>query len=89
MIARFGAAGAHIRVDGKGIGRAFGLGFLRCALILAPKGRGDFCLPRYRRGGRGRGLGLLRYGVSKVGFVSMGFLFLPYRGGGPLGPEGQ
>ena len=40
MIARFGAAGAHIRVGGKGIGRAFGLGFLRCALILAPKGRG-------------------------------------------------
>ena len=40
MIAHFGAAGAHIRLGGDGIGRAFGLGFLRCALILAPKGRG-------------------------------------------------
>ena len=89
MIARFGAAGAHIRWGGDGIGRAFGARVPTMRPDPCPKRAGDFCLPRYRRGGRGRGLGLLRYGVSKVGFGSMGFLFLPYRGGGPLGPEGQ
>ena len=89
MIAHFGAAGAHIRVGGEEIGCAFADRLPTMRPDPCPKRAGDFCLPRYRRGGRGRGLGLLRYGVSKVGFVSMGFLFLPYRGGGPLGPEGQ
>ena len=77
MIAHFGAAGAHIRVGGEGIGCAFADRFPTMRSDHCPKRAGDFCLPRYRRGGRGRGLGLLRYGVSKLGFVSMGFLFLP------------
>ena len=89
MIAHFGAAGAHIRVGWEKIGMSIVTGLTTMRSDPCPKRAGDFCLPRYRRGGRGRGLGLLRYGVSKVGFVSMGFLFLPYRGGGPLGPEGQ
>ena len=77
MIAHFGAAGAHIRLGGDGIGCAFGARVTTMRPDPCPKRAGDFCLPRYRRGGRGRGLGVLRNGVSKVGFTGMVALFLP------------
>ena len=89
MVARFGAAGAHIRVGWQKVGCAFGNGLITMRPDPCPKRAGDFCLPRYRRGGRGRELGVLRMVASEVGFISTGFLFLPVGGGGPLGPEGQ
>ena len=77
MIAHFGAAGAHIRVGGEGNGYAFGARLTTMRPDPCPKRAGDFCLPRYRRGGRGRELGVLRMVASEVGFVSTVFLFLP------------
>ena len=77
MIARFGAAGEHIRVGWEKIGMSIVTGLTTMRSDPCPKRAGDFCLPRYRRGGRGRELGVLRNGVSKVGFTGMVALFLP------------
>ena len=77
MIAHFGAAGAHIRVGWEKIGMSIVTGLTTMRSDPCPKRAGDFCLPRYRRGGRERGLGVLRMVASEVGFVSTVFLFLP------------
>ena len=89
MIAHFGAAGAHIRVGGEGIGCAFADRLTTMRPDPCPKRAGGFLPPALPSRGTWARVGCAKKRCKQSWLHWHGCFVPPHRGGGPLGPEGQ